>query len=74
MKTIDAHIHLDRYNDNEIERILEDSRWLEAVVSVSWDLESCKRNLELSKKYKQVKPAFASIRSKACSQNRSLPS
>ncbi len=58
MKMIDAHIHLDQYKNKEIELILEGSDSIEALLSVSFDLESCKRNLLLSKKYQKVKPAF----------------
>ena len=58
MKMIDAHIHLDQYKDQEIESILKSSDSIQALLSVSFDLESCKRNLELSRKYPKVKPAF----------------
>ncbi|WP_442600174.1 TatD family hydrolase [Neobacillus sp. D3-1R] len=58
MKMIDSHIHLDRYKDNEIDFILEGSDWIQALLTVSYDFESCKRNLELSRKYHKVKPAF----------------
>jgi TatD DNase family protein len=58
MKIIDAHIHLDQYTNKDIQLILEDSDSIEALVSVSSDLESCNRNLVLSKKYHKVKPAF----------------
>ncbi|MCD4838304.1 TatD family hydrolase [Neobacillus sedimentimangrovi] len=58
MKIIDAHIHLDRYEDKEIESMLKKADWLEALVSVSFDLHSCKRNLRLNKTYSKVKPAF----------------
>ncbi len=58
MKMIDAHIHLDKYADEEIRLIIEKSNYLDSLVSVSYDLESCKRNLQLSKKYDKVKPVF----------------
>lgn len=58
MKMIDAHIHLDRYRDNEIELILEGTDSIEALLSVSFDLESCKRNLQLSRKYQKIKPLY----------------
>ncbi|MCM3570832.1 TatD family hydrolase [Neobacillus mesonae] len=57
MKLIDAHIHLDQYKEKEIELILEDSD-VEALLTVSTDLESCKRNFQLANKYPKVKPAF----------------
>jgi TatD DNase family protein len=58
MKMIDAHIHLDQYKDQEIERMLEGSNWIEALLTVSFDLDSCKRNLQLARKYEKVKPLF----------------
>ncbi|WP_102346321.1 TatD family hydrolase [Bacillus sp. Marseille-P3661] len=58
MKMIDAHIHLDRYTNKEIDFMLEDSDELIALVSVSYDLESCKRNLYLQSEFPQVKAAF----------------
>jgi TatD DNase family protein len=38
--------------------MLEGSDLIEALLSVSFDLESCKRNLQLSRKYQKVKSAF----------------
>ncbi|WP_144555083.1 TatD family hydrolase [Bacillus sp. X1(2014)] len=58
MKMIDAHIHLDRYQDEEIKRMVLDSAHIEALISVSFHLDSSKRNLLLSQKYPKVKPAF----------------
>lgn len=58
MKLIDAHIHLDKYQNKEIDSILAGTEWLEAVLAVSFDCESCKRNLQLSTEYQKVKPAF----------------
>ena len=58
MKMIDAHIHLDHYKDDDINELVSDSFLIEALVTVSYDLESCKRNLQLSTKYEKVKPAF----------------
>ena len=58
MKMIDAHIHLERYPDKEIDLILERTDSIEALLSVSFDLESCKRNLQLSRKYQKIKPLF----------------
>ncbi len=58
MKIIDAHIHLDHYQDQEIKQILEDSALIDVLLSVSFHLDSCKRNLELSKVYPKVRPAF----------------
>ncbi|MBT2755399.1 TatD family hydrolase [Mesobacillus foraminis] len=55
MKIIDAHIHLDQYKDQDIERIINDA---EAVIAVSTNLESSKRTARLAKNYKQIKPAF----------------
>ena len=58
MQMIDAHIHLDQYTTKEMEGMLEGTDWLEALVSVSKDLDSSKRNLLLSRNYPKVKPAF----------------
>lgn len=55
---IDAHIHLDHYQDEEIESMLADSANIDCLLSVSFDLDSCKRNLQLAKTYPKVKPAF----------------
>ncbi|WP_026582271.1 TatD family hydrolase [Bacillus sp. J33] len=57
-KLIDAHIHLDQYSDDEITEIFKDVPFQLSVISVSYDLNSCKRNLALSKKYSNVKPAY----------------
>lgn len=57
MKVIDAHIHLDVYNHCEIHQILN-LEFVEALVSVSTNVESCKRNLQLSLEYSKVKTAF----------------
>lgn len=58
LKMIDAHIHLDQYNDEEIKVVIERDSSLEALISVSFDLESSKKNKELAKKYPKVKTAF----------------
>lgn len=59
MKTmIDSHIHLDHYKDEEIQAIISSSSFIQSFISVSYDLESAKRNLLLSEKYPKVQPAF----------------
>jgi TatD DNase family protein len=55
---IDAHIHLDHYKKNEIIEIVDGSETIEALISVSFHLESSKNNLGLSRHYSKVKPAF----------------
>lgn len=55
---IDAHIHLNQYKEEEMADIFQEGSLLEAIVSVSFGLQSCKQNLLLSKKYSLVKPAF----------------
>ncbi|KRG16232.1 TatD family hydrolase [Lederbergia galactosidilytica] len=58
-QVIDAHIHLDHYDENEIEQIIrEPIEKYPAMISVSYHLSSCKQNLSLAQKYSQVKPAF----------------
>ncbi|PLR92557.1 TatD family hydrolase [Bacillus sp. T33-2] len=56
-KIIDAHIHLDQYADEEIEKFFPDGA-ISGVISVSMQLESCKRNLELSQRDGRIFPAF----------------
>lgn len=58
MKMIDAHIHLDHYKDEEIKVIMGESGLIDAFVSVSFDLDSCKRNLQLAGEFDKVRPAF----------------
>lgn len=58
---IDAHIHLDTYPEDQQLTILEDLQiyGLETIISVSMNLESSQRNLELARQYhKIVQPAF----------------
>ncbi|NWO13382.1 TatD family hydrolase [Virgibacillus sp.] len=57
---IDAHIHLDMYKQKERQQILQQTERtkLEVMVSVSYDLPSCKVNLDLHKQFERVKPAF----------------
>ncbi|MFJ7980020.1 TatD family hydrolase [Lysinibacillus xylanilyticus] len=52
---IDAHIHLDQYEENEIPALLEEA---EHVIAVSMNLPSCEKTLKLSKAYTKVKAAF----------------
>lgn len=55
---IDAHIHLDKYKNDEIQQVMDDSPKIDRLISVSYDLESCKRNLKLAQNYHKVKAAF----------------
>ncbi|WP_422659546.1 TatD family hydrolase [Paenibacillus sp. EC2-1] len=58
---IDAHIHLDTYPEDQQLTILKDlqNSGLETVISVSMNLESSHRNLELARRYHElVQPAF----------------
>jgi TatD DNase family protein len=55
---IDAHIHLDQYQDEIIERMLKDLPVLKGMISVSNNFESCKRNLVLTRNYPKVHSAF----------------
>jgi TatD DNase family protein len=56
-KIIDSHIHLDRYADQDIADICSIPE-LDSIVTVSWDLSSCKKNLLLAERFSKVKPAF----------------
>lgn len=57
-KIIDCHLHLDKYLDVEVYKIMETLDEVETLISVSYDLESCKRNSDLSRMYPHVKSAF----------------
>jgi TatD DNase family protein len=57
-KMIDAHIHLDHYKENEIMEIVNCGESIESLISVSFDLESSKKNFALSNQFSKVKPAF----------------
>ncbi|MGE7093751.1 TatD family hydrolase [Lysinibacillus sp. NPDC048646] len=52
---IDAHIHLDQYQEHEIPLLLEEAKH---VIAVSTDLESCKNTFTLSRTYSKVKAAY----------------
>lgn len=58
LKLVDAHIHLDQYKDDDINHLINHYSALHALITVSTDLNSCYRNLELSKNYPQVHAAF----------------
>lgn len=60
MKMIDAHIHLDSYDTSQREEILSkmERHEITAVISVSMDLKSSKKNLELKKQNNSVYSAF----------------
>lgn len=57
---IDAHIHLDQYDTEEREQIIESllDQTVKSVISVSSHLESAKQTLALAQKNEQIKPAF----------------
>ncbi|RBP92112.1 TatD DNase family protein [Cytobacillus firmus] len=57
-KYIDAHIHLDKYSNEELKKMFHELPFQLSLVTVSCDLESCKRNLALAEIYPFVKPAF----------------
>jgi len=56
-KIIDAHIHLDQYPKDAIQKMQDDPS-LKGVVAVSMDASSCIKNQQLAKKYPFVHPAF----------------
>ncbi|MFJ7753421.1 TatD family hydrolase [Peribacillus muralis] len=60
MKIIDSHIHFDQYDERKQSQILADMEktQVEALVTVSMDLESSIKNAELSRKNSRIKPAF----------------
>ncbi|KGR77282.1 TatD family hydrolase [Ureibacillus manganicus] len=57
---IDAHIHLDHYEEKEQHEILStlDKHKVEALISVSFDMESCLKTRTLSINDSRVKPAY----------------
>lgn len=58
---IDAHLHLDQYNHKEREGLLVDagSMNIKGLITVSTDLDSCKKNREIHMKYPNlVHPAY----------------
>ncbi|HZG72393.1 MAG TPA: TatD family hydrolase, partial [Chondromyces sp.] len=57
-KVIDAHIHLDKYSQKEQKELLASLHTVEGLISVSMDLASCKKNMELSNGYRFIHPAF----------------
>lgn len=60
MKVIDAHIHLDSYEAKQRDEILNGLKEneVEALISVSMDLASCKKNLDFHLQSSQVHTAF----------------
>jgi len=49
---IDAHIHLDQYQDNDIPSLLEEAEY---VIAVSMNLASCEKTWMLSKRPATIK-------------------
>lgn len=52
---IDAHIHLEQYEESAIPTLLEEA---DHVIAVSMNLPSCEKTLKLSKTYAKIKAAF----------------
>lgn len=57
---IDAHIHLDHYDEKDRSDILSHltEHEVEALIAVSFDMESCKINRGLALENTRIKPAF----------------
>lgn len=57
---IDAHIHLDHYGEKERNDILSslEKYHVQALIAVSFDMESCSNNYQLSLVDSRVKPTF----------------
>jgi TatD DNase family protein len=53
---IDIHAHLDLYDEKEVGNIIKESieNNVKCIITNSVDLDSCKKNLEFAKKYKDV--------------------
>ena len=50
---IDIHAHLDFLSEDKLKEIQQDKK-IKLVISNSVNLKSCKKNLELSKKYSKI--------------------
>jgi TatD DNase family protein len=59
-KIIDSHVHLDLYKEDELAQIMGnlEKSGCAGLISVSFHLDSCKRNLALSQTFPEVHPAF----------------
>jgi TatD DNase family protein len=57
-RIIDSHIHLDQYEPESWKDIIEKDASLQALISVSSTLHSCRLNQKISKLYSCVKPAY----------------
>lgn len=59
-RIIDAHIHFDQYKEKEREKIICDlqAQHIKALISVSWNVASAKKNLQLAKDIPEVFPAI----------------
>ena len=57
---IDAHIHLDHYENQDLKEILDElpEHQVEALIAVSFNFPSCIENLNLSQNDNRIKPAF----------------
>lgn len=60
MKVFDAHIHFDKYTEEDRDAIWRSLKQnnVEGLINVSMDLSSCKENLKLAKMYPTFYPAF----------------
>jgi len=60
MVFIDVHCHIDRYSDDEIEEIIKRAKKarVEIIINNANTIETGRKNLELAKKYPQVKAAL----------------
>lgn len=60
MKVFDAHIHFDKYNEEDRVSIWESlsQNNVEGLINVSMDLASCQENLKISQAYPSIYPAF----------------
>jgi len=58
---IDSHIHLDQYQDHEIEQMMESlaSMNIQSLITVSMNLSSCQRTEQLAQRYPSIiQPAY----------------
>lgn len=71
-KIIDCHLHLDKYVDDEIHWMMQTLEEVDTIISVSYDLNSCKKNSYLSSIYPNVKTAYGFHPEQAISSDKEM--
>ncbi|SFA70480.1 MULTISPECIES: TatD family hydrolase [unclassified Bacillus (in: firmicutes)] len=55
---IDAHIHLDHYEEKQLTELMRNVTSVEALISVSFNLVSSQKNKTMAQRFQKVKPAY----------------